>query len=111
MLRNILIIHVAKLHIQRMLAQEGARVQRYLDVGRMRQRAGHSHQLPLAVLLARNVAGDMDHLVGSTLDINASATAREGALEPKEKVPVFQRFAIAVGHSLLQLRGTVMAPV
>lgn len=111
MLRNILIIHVAELHIQRMLAQEGARVQRYLDVGRMWQRTSHSHQLPLAVFLARNMAGYMDHFVGSAFDINASATARQSALESKEKVAVFHRFAITVGHSLQQLRGTVMAAV
>lgn len=86
-----------------MLAQEGARIQRYLDVGGMWQRAGHSHQLPLTVFLACNVTCYVNHFVRSTFDIDAPATTGQGAFEPEEKVTIFHRFTIAIGYTLQQL--------
>lgn len=94
-----------------MLAQKGASVQRHLDVGGVRQRARNGHQLALTVLLARDVARHVNHLVRGALDVDRTAAARQSALQPEEEIARFLRLAIAVGHSLDQLRRAVVTAV
>lgn len=95
-----------------MLREEGARTERHLDVGRMRKRTSDSDQLALALLIfARNVPGYVKHLVRGAFDIDTATAACQRALQPQEEITIFHRPAVAVRHTVQQLRRWMVATV
>lgn len=104
-------IDIAELHIQRVLGEERARSQRYVDVWWMSEWTWNSDELTISIILEDNVPAEMDDFVRSTFDVNKTSTFGESAFHSQHYVTMEKWITVCRLFTFQLLRLWRLTPV